>query len=111
MFGYATNETTELMPMPIVLAHRLTKRLAEVRKKKILKWVRPDGKSQVSVEYVNGKPKRLDAVVVSTQHSDKISTEALRAEVRKHIIEDTLLKRLGDPEDIARAESIAAGGR
>jgi S-adenosylmethionine synthetase len=87
MFGYACDETAELMPMPIMLAHKLTRRLSEVRKAGILDFLRPDGKSQVSVEYVGGKPKRIDAVVVSTQHSDEVSTEKLRAEVRKHVID------------------------
>jgi S-adenosylmethionine synthetase len=87
MFGYACNETPELMPMPIMLAHKLTRRLSEVRNAGILDFLRPDGKSQVSVEYVGGKPKRIDAVVVSTQHSDDVSTEKLRAEVRKHVID------------------------
>jgi S-adenosylmethionine synthetase len=87
MFGYACNETPELMPMPIMLAHKLTRRLSEVRNAGILDFLRPDGKSQVSVEYVGGKPKRIDAVVVSTQHSDDVSTEKLRAEVRKNVID------------------------
>jgi S-adenosylmethionine synthetase len=87
MFGYACDETAELMPMPIMLAHKLTRRLSEVRRAGILDFLRPDGKSQVSVEYVGGKPKRIDAVVVSTQHSDEVSTETLRAEVKKHIID------------------------
>ena len=87
MFGYACNETAELMPMPIMLAHKLTRRLSEVRRAGILDFLRPDGKSQVSVEYVGGKPKRIDAVVVSTQHSDDVSTEKLRAEVKKHVID------------------------
>jgi len=87
MFGYACNETAELMPMPIMLAHKLTRRLSEVRRAGILDFLRPDGKSQVSVEYVGGKPKRVDAVVVSTQHSDDVSTETLRVEVKKHIID------------------------
>ena len=87
MFGFACDETAELMPMPIMLAHKLTRRLSEVRRASILDFLRPDGKSQVSVEYVGGKPKRIDAVVVSTQHSDEVSTETLRAEVKKHIID------------------------
>ena len=87
MFGYACNETAELMPMPIMLAHKLTRRLSEVRRAGILDFLRPDGKSQVSVEYVGGKPKRIDAVVVSTQHSEEVSTEKLRAEVKKHVID------------------------
>ena len=87
MFGYACNESPELMPMPIMMAHKLVKRLSEVRRAGILDFLRPDGKSQVSVEYVDGKPKRFDAIVISTQHSDDVSTETLRAEVNKHIID------------------------
>jgi S-adenosylmethionine synthetase len=87
MFGFACQETPELMPLPIMMAHKLVERLSEVRRTGVLDFLRPDGKSQVSVEYVNGEPKRITAVVVSTQHSEKISTETLRAEVKKHIIE------------------------
>jgi S-adenosylmethionine synthetase len=90
MFGYACDETAELMPMPITLAHKLVKQLSDVRRANKLDFLRPDGKSQVSVEYVNGKPARIDAVVISTQHSDKVSTETLRAEVRKQIIDPIL---------------------
>src|SRR5947209_253953 len=87
MFGYACDETVELMPMPIVMAHKLVRRLSEVRREGILDFLRPDGKSQVSVEYVGGRPKRIDAVVISTQHSNEVSTETLRAEVKKHIVD------------------------
>jgi S-adenosylmethionine synthetase len=87
MFGFACNETEELMPMPIMMAHKLTKRLSEARRAGILDFLRPDGKSQVTVEYAGGKPRRIDAVVISTQHSDDVSTETLRAEVKKHIID------------------------
>jgi len=87
MFGYACDETPELMPMPIMLAHKLTRRLSDVRRSNLLNFLRPDGKSQVSVEYAGGKPVRIDAVVISTQHSDEVSTETLRAEVKKHIID------------------------
>ena len=86
MFGYACDETEELMPMPIQLAHRLTQRLAEVRKSKKVDFLRPDGKSQVSVEYRNGKPFRVDTVVVSTQHSETVSNEDLRHAVMEHVI-------------------------
>ena len=86
MFGYATNETPELMPMPITLAHRITRHAADLRKKKTLDYLRPDGKSQVSIEYADGKPKRIDAIVVSLHHSPKVSTAKIRADVLKHIV-------------------------
>lgn len=77
MFGYATNETEELMPMPIILAHKLTKKLSEVRKSKELPWVRPDGKSQVSVQYEDGKPKKIETIVLSTQHAPNVSNSEI----------------------------------
>jgi S-adenosylmethionine synthetase len=86
MFGFACDETPELMPMPIQLAHQLTRRLAEVRKKGILNFLRPDGKSQVTIEYVDGRPARVDSVVISTQHSDKISHDELSTAIRKEVI-------------------------
>jgi len=96
MFGFACNETPELMPLPVMLAHKLVRRLSEVRRAGTLKFLRPDGKSQVSVEYIDGKPARIDAVVVSTQHDDDVSTETLRAEVKKHIIDPILPKHMID---------------
>jgi S-adenosylmethionine synthetase len=86
MFGYATNETPELMPMPIILAHKLTKRLADVRKTLELPWVRPDGKSQVSVEYEDGRPKRIEAIVVSTQHAPNVSNEEISSKIIDKVI-------------------------
>ena len=86
MFGYACDETEELMPMPIQLAHRLTQRLSEVRKSKKVSFLRPDGKSQVTVEYRDGKPYRVDCVVISTQHSDSVSSEDLRKAIVEHVI-------------------------
>ncbi|MGQ0791468.1 MAG: methionine adenosyltransferase [Nitrosopumilaceae archaeon] len=77
MFGYATNETEELMPMPIILAHKLTKKLSDVRKSKELLWVRPDGKSQVSVQYEDGKPKKIETIVLSTQHAPNVSNSEI----------------------------------
>ncbi len=96
MFGYACDETEELMPLPIQLAHQLTKQLSEVRNFGTLTWLRPDGKSQVSVEYVDGKPTRIDAIVISTQHGDDVSTEELRAQVRKHIIDPVVPQHMVD---------------
>ncbi len=98
MFGYACNETDELMPLPITLAHKLCRQLSETRKSGQLPFLRPDGKSQVSVEYVDGKPVRIDAVVVSTQHSDDISTEELRDKVRKFVIDPILPKKMIDKD-------------
>lgn len=97
MFGYATNETEELMPAPISLAHKLTKRLSEVRKSGKMPYLRPDGKSQVTVEYsADGKPVRIDAVVISTQHAENVSNETLRADILKHVIQAVLPAELLD---------------
>ena len=87
MFGYACKETPELMPLPISLAHKLTQRLAEVRKTGQLSWVRPDGKSQVTVRYVDGKPQDITAVVISTQHDPSISHEEIIKEIKKYVIQ------------------------
>jgi S-adenosylmethionine synthetase len=86
MFGYATNETHELMPLPITIAHKLTMKLSEVRKKKELSWVRPDGKSQVSIRYEDCKPKGIDTIVISTQHEPDISLSQLRNEIVDNVI-------------------------
>jgi S-adenosylmethionine synthetase len=86
MFGYASDETKELMPLPIQLAHGLTHRLAEVRKAGKLPWLRPDGKSQVTIEYEGDKPKRVHTVVISTQHAPTIGNDELRAEIVEHVI-------------------------
>jgi S-adenosylmethionine synthetase len=90
MFGYACDETPELMPMPIQLAHSLTRKLAEVRKQNVVDFLRPDGKSQVTIEYIDGRPARVDTVVISTQHSDKVSLKDLQQAVRKHVIDPVL---------------------
>jgi len=90
MFGYASDETPELMPMPIQLAHRITQTLAEKRKSGMLPWLRPDGKSQVTVVYEDGVPVRVGTVVVSTQHAETVSNEELRASIIKHVIETSI---------------------
>ena len=94
MFGYACNETPELMPLPIMLAHKLAMRLSKVRKNGELGYLRPDGKTQVTVEYENGKPARIDTIVVSSQHSDKVTQKKIRTDIQKHVIEPLLPKRL-----------------
>ena len=90
MFGYACDETKELMPLPIMMAHKLSRRLSETRRDGTLPYLRPDGKSQVSVEYVDHKPKRIDAVVVSIQHDDDVATDTLREEVKKLVIDQVV---------------------
>jgi S-adenosylmethionine synthetase len=100
MFGYASDETKELMPMPILLAHRLSRRLAEVRKKKIggVDFLRPDGKSQVSVRYENDRPVAIENVVVSTQHSEDVKKKALEEAIRTHVIGNAIPKELITPK-------------
>ncbi|KAA3645312.1 MAG: methionine adenosyltransferase [Chloroflexi bacterium] len=98
MFGYACNETDTLMPLPIYLAHKLTRRLSEVRRDGTLPWLRPDGKSQVTVEYANGSPKRIDTVLISTQHSPDISQEDIRKAIIEHVITPVLPEDMVDDE-------------
>jgi S-adenosylmethionine synthetase len=96
MFGYACDETPELMPMPIIFAHRLTRRLAEVRKKNILDFLRPDGKSQVTIQYINGKPVRVDSVVIAAQHSEKVSYKKIQEAIQEEVILKVIPERLRD---------------
>jgi len=100
MFGFAVDETPQLMPLPIILAHRLTRRLAEARKKGIIPYLRPDGKSQVSVRYVDGKPDKVETIVVSCQHEPDVSQEQIRQDVTEKIIHHAIPKELIDEEHI-----------
>ena len=96
MFGYASNETPELMPMPISLAHRLSRQLAKVRKDNTLTYLRPDGKTQVTVEYVNGVPKRIDTIVISTQHAPEVTREQIEKDLKKYVIDAVLPEEFVD---------------
>ena len=98
MFGYACRETKELMPLTLSLSHRLAKRLTDVRKSGVLDYLRPDGKTQVTVEYENGEAKRVDTVVVSTQHNDKVSQEQIREDMKKYVIGEIIPASLMDAD-------------
>ena len=106
MIGYATNETPEYMPLPIVLAHKLTMKLARVRKDGILPYLRPDGKSQVTIEYHGDKAVRAETVVIAAHHSDKVSLKKLRADIREKVIEPVMGKLLDNHTKFLDRKSV-----
>jgi S-adenosylmethionine synthetase len=112
MFGYATNETEELMPLPISLAHKLAKRLAEVRKADVLPYLRPDGKTQVTVRYQNGRPAEIEKILISTQHTDGIDVESLiRPDLYEHVLHPVLPAELYDEKKLLRNFLVNPTGR
>jgi len=100
MFGYATNETQEFMPMTIMLAHKLAMKLAEARKKDVLSYLRPDGKSQVTIEYRDGKPYRVNTIIVSAQHSPDVTLKEIREDIIEQVIKPVIPKKLLDEENV-----------
>lgn len=96
MFGYACSQTKELMPLPIMLSHKLARRLAQIRKEKVVNYLRPDGKSQVSIEYQDGKPKRIEAIIIGAHHATEVKTEQLREDIKKLVIDPILPKQMVD---------------
>ena len=96
MFGYAVKETEELMPLPITLAHKLAKKLSDIRKDGILDYLRPDGKTQVTVEYVDGKPARVDTIVISTQHNSEVEHQRIEHDIKKYVVQDIIPAKLLD---------------
>ena len=112
MFGYASNETEELMPLPIALAHKLAKRLAEVRKGEVLPYLRPDGKTQVTVRYVDGRPVAIEKILISTQHSDGIDSESLiKPDLFEHVLYPVLPKGLYDESSLLKNFLVNPTGR
>ena len=115
MFGYATNETQEYMPLPIALAHRLARRLAEVRKNGTLPYLRPDGKTQVTILYEDNKPVAVDTIVISTQHDENISLEQIRKDLIEHVIKAIVpagcCAKIRASSSIRRANSLSAARR
>jgi len=112
MFGFACNETPELMPMPIALAHRLSRRLAEVRKAEVLPYLRPDGKSQVTVRYEDGKPVEVVKIILATQHADHIDVDTLiKPDLLEHVVEPVIPKSMYDPENLEKITVVNATGK
>ena len=111
MFGYATDETPELMPLPIATAHRLARRLADVRRDRTLPYLRPDGKTQVTVRYVDGRPVGIEKVLISTQHAEEVTNEQMRADLWTHVVTEALPAELYDADELRAAFLVNPTGR
>ena len=111
MFGYATDETSELMPLPIATAHRLARRLADVRRDRTLPYLRPDGKTQVTVRYVDGRPVGIEKVLISTQHGEEVTNEQMRADLWTHVVTEALPAELYDADELRAAFLVNPTGR